>query len=176
VYAYHIDRSCSNHFQDGDILTISPTFTDYNTNKLLESTYNNKLTRHGQQYLVNPINPTNPWNTLYETIFEYERRINFPQLPSRFQSFFATQTLEDVDHWIGKLNLNEYIPVWKVYVDPNKVFKADASWFNLDNFDKSTLRISYNALQYWYGKFKPDFEKEPELLIKESMKLIERIN
>lgn len=177
MYAYHIDRTSSDLYRPGDNLTASPVFTKYEeTDSLLNEAFNNKLTRHGQQYLTNPVNPNSPWDNFYETIFEYERKIKFPNLPSRYQSFFAIETLDDLELWkdILKLQGNEHI--WKIHVNEKNVLKTDASWFNIKDFDQSVLRISYNASQYWLGKKRPNHNHESELLIKGSIKLVERLD
>ncbi|MFC4559375.1 DUF2441 domain-containing protein [Virgibacillus kekensis] len=176
MYAYHIDRSHSNHFNKGDNIVLSKSITNFEeTNLLLETQFSEGLTKHGQKYLTNSIDPRTPWNNFYETIFEYERKINFPEKISRYQSLFALEKLDDVRYWEEVFQLKGKEPIWKVYAPDDKVFRADASWFTLENFDQSTLRISYNARQYWSGNLREGYSAKPELLIRGSMRLVERV-
>lgn len=177
IYAYHIDRSNSKHFQPGDNLVINKSWVHYNeTNVILEEQFPEGLTSHGRRYLTNSIDPYKPWNNFYETIFEYERKINFPNLTSRFQVLFAVEFKQDIAYWEDILKLNGDVAIWKVSVQEENVFRADASWLNPEDFDQSVLRISYNARQYWSGKPRPGHHPLPELLISGPMQLVELVH
>lgn len=79
-----------------------------------------------------------------EMMFEYVRRASFPELPARFQSFFAFNNLEDVKAFANQL------PIYQV--TSTNVFKFDQNW--LTTGDQISM-IYYNADRYWSGAATP---------------------
>ncbi len=123
------------------------------------------FSRHGERYFVssqirvefkesdlpsllenNYIKTTsNSRNGIIEILFEYVRRSNFPDKPSRFQSLHAFKTIEDATKF-----RKEYCEskgyVWEVKCD--NAFKVD---MNLLNLEGSLLKLSYKIHKYWSG-------------------------
>lgn len=84
-----------------------------------------------------------------ELVFEYVRRANFPELPSRLQSYFA---FDDIDR-VARFSPGS--PIFEVH--PASMFKADQTWLNVSD---QLAVASFNANQYWLGSASatPDWE------------------
>ncbi|MDW9634559.1 hypothetical protein GYB73_00925 [Sinorhizobium meliloti] len=87
-------------------------------------------------------------NPAIELAFEYVRRSNFPEKPSRLQSYFA---FDDAD----RVRAFSDAPIFEV--KPANAFKFDMTWLNVSN---QLAIASYNAHQYWGGAASatPDWE------------------
>jgi len=80
-----------------------------------------------------------------DIFFEYVRRSDYPNRPSRFESFFGFESLKDARKFREKYcDSNGFI--WEVEYDNS--IKAD---MNLLNLNGSLLVVSYNAHRYWTG-------------------------
>lgn len=104
-----------------------------------------------------------------EIEFESIRRLYFPEKPSRFQCFFALESLDDVQIWARAFNINRVknpYAVWKISVDnESAITKLDASWRDRDY--KSNKVSIYSAWEnhmdghaYWRGEDSDDPRKE----------------
>ena len=79
-----------------------------------------------------------------ELLFEYVRRSAFPNCPSRLQSFFAFDNIEDARAFAdGK-------PIYKLTAD--RFFKADQQWLKLS---EQNGIASFYAHKYWEGTASP---------------------
>lgn len=175
MLAYHVDRLKIAPFQKGDLIVLNKNFRliEKETEEMVKKKFPGGITNHGQRYLTNAINPNDPFSYLYETIFEHERSINFQDCPSRFQCHFALESLEDYQTWIHIFNKDARI--WKVQVDPNTTFRADAAWFKFGDYGTSIASITNQARKYWSGEFRDDIPQEPELLINGPMKIVDQL-
>lgn len=120
---------------------------------------------------------------IWEFALEYIRVLNYPSLPSRFQSIFAVQTLEEAEQWknfflntnpnLGKINI--------VRLEYDNYFIGDTNWFNYkvlydfyptDKFgNASYAAFCYYANKYWSGEITPSPKKE--LLVRLPCKVID---
>lgn len=81
-----------------------------------------------------------------ELLFEYVRRAHFHNITSRYESFFAWQTIEEAKYFRLKFgDINDRIFEIR---SANKFFRAN---MNLLNNELSTLGCSYLANEYWKG-------------------------
>jgi hypothetical protein len=100
-----------------------------------------------------------------EFCFEYVRRCKYPDMPSRFQSFFTCESIKDTKEWIRILNLHYLKPlqepkknppvIWKVEIPDNSI-GFDVTW--RDIIPPKECPVSFNffdsykrACQYWSG-------------------------
>ncbi|MBO7744152.1 hypothetical protein I8J29_08105 [Paenibacillus sp. MWE-103] len=99
--AFHLDRTGSirEHAEIG--LLKAHGLAEPAMAETLRAHYPHGLSYHGRAYFTE-----NPLHGQFgiEAIFEYERRLHFPALPSRFESFFAAATLEELMfQWFPRL-------------------------------------------------------------------------
>ena len=108
------------------------------------------LSLHGWQYMVERhdfIRPTSSdalfvnHNMVVELVFEYVRRAVFPSRRSRFQSFFAWESLE-----MARAFRKEGQALYRV--ESNSIFRADQSWLTLG---VQNAIASLFAHRYWSG-------------------------
>lgn len=148
---YHIDRLNSlrvgqeiNLMKFKDISCNNPSI-----NAALQSQFDmfmkEGVSRHGDHYFA-----TNPffYDTSYdiELIFEYERKLNFPELPSRFQSLFAVDR-ENIFPMLYRLGaLHKSVRIYEV--ECNNYFKADMNLL----YKGSNLINTFYAKRYWSGE------------------------
>jgi hypothetical protein len=117
-----------------------------------EKLFPNGLSHHGHKYLkgrhtygTHPNYDIND-NVLTEMTFEYTRRLDFPHLPSRFQSMFASDTIETAK-WFRK---NYGAPQHLIYeIEATNFLKVD---MNLLYSGVQNVAGSFFAHQYWTGK------------------------
>lgn len=108
------------------------------------------VTNHGERYMVcyynlEELRKENRDNALIEIIFEYVRRSHFPQRPSRFQSVFGFDNINQTKVFRNKYGSPDSL-IWEV--QSHSSFKAD---MNLLTLRDSLLTVSYRAHQYWTG-------------------------
>ena len=117
------------------------------------------ISRHGEQYLLlkklivnNPnglpsdLTPTNP---MIEIIFELVRKSMFPHLPSRMQSIFCWQTLDDLKKFTNDLGFpdNRRLNVFEVETD--NFFIGDMKLLYLGGQGIHAMSL---ACMYWSGE------------------------
>lgn len=83
---------------------------------------------------------------IIEILFEYIRRAEFSDRPSRFTSFFAWENLEQAKKF-RETHGNETMNIWKL--EAKTFFRADMSLLTLGT--SSILTLSYFAHRYWSG-------------------------
>jgi hypothetical protein len=83
-----------------------------------------------------------------ELLFEYIRKAHFPHMPSRFQSYFACDSLADV----ARYSQNGAHPVFELSSQTPPP-KLDDQWLRFGQFNMTVVlaRADYNAHQYWSG-------------------------
>lgn len=177
MIAYHIDRG-STLFQNSNIELIKNITIDSATHlsSVIHSNYPDGLSYHGIRYYSNACNSSQLkglYDFLKENILEYERRIHFPSLISRFQSLFAAANMEELDIWRSFFNLtsNSY-KIFKIAYEDKNAIKLDASWIDKIT-PHSFLSSHYYAKKYWSGEISSN--PKMELLIKPPITVIERV-
>lgn len=128
MIAYHIDRK-RNSFHDGQIITLNNDFSHFDHEKFqffAEKMFPDGLSSHGTYfisdtaYYVKPpfyltdIKKGHDFSACFyiEYSLELIRRVYFPHLPSRYQSFFAISSLENINDW-PELTNKPY-DIWEV--------------------------------------------------------------
>jgi len=142
---------------------------------LVDSLVPEGVSQHGEQYLLK--NPNSQLkavaNSPIEMFFELFRRARFPTRPSRYQSWFAAETLEEAQAFRQKYG-NPANSIWEV--EANSFFKANMSLLKPTN---SMLCQAYLAQCYWNGSEGPSGElKIPpfwEVLLMPPVKVIQEI-
>lgn len=163
MIAYHIDRSRT-LFPGMKIDFMKPTINPEFLSRTLHSSYPEGISMHGNYYFARqadsfidtggnlmPQKIQNANAHLIDNVFEYERRINFPQLPSRFQSIFCSETISEARKWIDALQLEETARIWEINYDHGQSVKLDSGWLKGDLNNLSFLVLSHYATQYWSG-------------------------
>lgn len=133
----------------------------------IQELYKEGLSSHGLHYYLNALNNHSAG---LDVVFEYERRLNYPEKLSRFQSFYAFD-LESALEFIKSKDLNfEYYKIYEIDYDYYERHNMNLirGWANFD--------ISISAKYYWedlddyYEDKKPIYEylvKLPIILKKE---------
>lgn len=170
--AYHIDRA--NFLRVGmDISFFKPTnYPDKELQKEIELLYPKGLSKHGIYYLADIPLPEHRDNAIIESVFEYERRLNFQNKLSRYQSFFASETLEDLNFWYKLIGSN-VCTLWEIEFNHSNYLILDSNWLSLGTNKPPFLTASYNAKQYWSGKKSDNYI--PELLISPPLTAVRKI-
>lgn len=177
--AYHIDRN--NSLRENTLysldneISVSPKFLE----PLVKDFYSDGLSLHGKRYFSSPSNSVYAGTTIYENIFEYERKLYYPNKNSRYQSFFAVKEIKDLRKWVTVFSMKdlEKISIWEIDTLESAVQEFDAAFLiggdlkSLENF--SPLVSSYKAKKYWEGEFSDNPMKE--LLIYPEIKTLKRI-
>lgn len=124
------------------------------------------VSKHGDHYFAtNPIFDDTSYDI--ELIFEYERRLNFPELPSRFQSLFAVDR-ENIFPMLYRLRaLHKSVRIYEV--ECSNYFKADMNLL----YKGSNLVNTFCANRYWSGENLSD--PLYEYLLKLPVKVIRRV-
>lgn len=176
MIAYHVDRE--NNLQKDQIITLYKNDSDnsFFTNFM----FPDGLSYHGLHY-TNETLQNIGGNQASFYILEYEleliRRSYFPNLPSRYQSFFAIKTVDEISKWNDIFDTS-YV-IWKIefeeanYIirDSNMLYSALKIENNISTFSaQNSFLFGYN---YWKGHItsNPRFE----MLIKPPIKIIEKM-
>lgn len=171
--AFHIDRESSLICGQQPAL-YAPCLPEQRFQTFMTTNFPAGISRAGEVFLSDvPVNDIHTYNQrVKETEFESIRRLYFPEKPSRFQCFFALESLQDVQIWLRAFKdekKEQPCTVWKVSVD-NEAFitRQDATWRDRDC--QSDIGIIYSAWEnhmdghaYWRGDVSDN--PRPELLI-----------
>lgn len=104
------------------------------------------LSRQEEQYFLKNNSSPRFSAPAIEMLFEYVRRACFPDRPSRFQSMFAFEFLNEAIEIKARYG-NDQGTIWQI--ESNEYFKAD---MGLLIFGNTILVHSYLAHNYWKGK------------------------
>jgi len=125
-------------------------YSESDTKKTLNDLFPKGISKHGMRYLSEKFDFANtngkdyvPNIPLIESTFEYIRRINHIEKPSRFQSFFGCETLKQAEFYNRNYRQNKG-GIYKVCAE--KHFKAD---MNLLKIGFSILGNTVLAEKYW---------------------------
>ena len=136
--------------------TMPGYFSEDDLRKHAQELFPEGMTRHGWYYLKQRhtygAQPhfTHETSCFTDMNFEYVRRISFPNLPSRFRSIFAWETLEEAQKFRREFNC-ETAAVYEV--DGTTFFRADMSWLLLGT---QNVTGSLLAHKYWSGLASPN--------------------
>lgn len=108
-----------------------------------------------------------------EYSFELVRRLKYPHIPSRFESLFALENLDDVEKW-SELTTGNY-KIFEIELDP-PLFKLDGSFLLSGVYFRRNMNATVDegffaefnwgfSNKYWSSLNNKDMKK-PELLIK----------
>ena len=110
------------------------------------------LSLHGWDYVTrSPLTPDGKcviYSTALEIFVEYVRRASFPALPSRLQSYFAFDNLEDTKDFAAA---NGQKPIYRLRAD--RVLRFDQNWLRLG---WQSAYSSFAARSYWSGSSTPE--------------------
>ncbi len=104
------------------------------------------VSTHGNSYLLSGNSDPKLASPAVELLFEYVRRASFPEKPSRFQSLFAWESIEEAIAFRGKHGGPD-APIWRV--EAEEFCKADMSYLKRGT---SILVWSCFAHSYWRGE------------------------
>jgi len=103
------------------------------------------ISSFGARFLLEDKDKLDSSSSRIEMVFEFVRRLNFPNRPSRLQSFYASMNIDDSISFREKHG-KPTDTIWKVVCE--KYFVAD---YNLLNTGPTNLALSYLAKTYWSG-------------------------
>jgi hypothetical protein len=175
---FHLDRG--NLLVEGQTIELEKKY-DYvkHSNPKLTETFRNHydklfpngVTMHGEHYFAKPTVHKNV-NSVLELVFEYVRRSDFIDKPSRAESFFALDSLGDVFRIAQKLNnINvQNCSIWEV--ESETFHRADMQLLDLG----TNLMTSFCAHEYWSGTARDDTEPLWEYLLVPPVKIVRKLN
>lgn len=124
---------------------------------------------HGEAYLLKNDRSTNITDANTEIIFEWVRRANFPDRPSRYQSLYAVDNLNAAQTFMNMVGAADS-PVFRLVSE--RAFRADMRLLIANN---SAVVKSYFASLYWQGLPFPQGEPQWEWLVPCPVVIGERI-
>jgi hypothetical protein len=152
---YHVDRKGA--LREGQEISLF----NLNTKNMFTNDYfSNRVSHAGMVYLsdvgISDIKAL--FHRFRELEFEYVRRLHYPEKPSRFQSFFCTETLQEAKQWVGFFrDSSDNTRIIKIFSEISGS-SHDAYWrdnFYRDNSDKDVLSVYEEheyAHNYWVGR------------------------
>ncbi|MNW44388.1 hypothetical protein D3C74_216220 [compost metagenome] len=169
--AYHVDRF--NKLSAGMTICLQDIYVEPAILKtILDKRYPNGLSLHGDKYYGQPASKETLQDILTENIYEYERKLYFPDRPSRLQSFFASETIEGAMFWVSRIGVKNYT-IWEIEFPDDRFVKLDAAWLGVNKDDLSFLVAAYFAEKYWSGEASEN--PQWELLIQTPVKIISSV-
>lgn len=142
---YHVDRWTD--LTAGQTITLEPLDGADPSEAAVADVYPEGLSRHGRHYCSEDLysdDPDDVWDVACEVIFEAARLARYPDRPSRLQSVFALESLDDVDAFVDRF-VESSCDVWAVEADD--AFVGD---MNLVDAEDLADGLS-NADRYWRG-------------------------
>lgn len=159
--AYHIDRANlllpNKTIKLDKTIKIDPEYLQI----YLEESYPEGFSSHGDYHITRQGSAHNAGNVVYETIYEYERKLHFPNCLSRYQSFFGLESLEDVKLWLKFFSNNQTaqqqkFSIWEIDTLDSEVQVYDSLFLGGGDLNElssfSALGTQYNAKKYWSGQ------------------------
>jgi hypothetical protein len=135
-------------------LQVRDVFDHADLEALLAKEFPEGISRHGMQYLLDNNNYRHlngatdfewvRYSPAVELIFEYVRKADFPELPSRFTCAFACDTPEEAGAFFG----NQSLPVFEIKTSL-RVFRADENFLKISPHHLGTILM---AKRYWSGE------------------------
>jgi hypothetical protein len=137
----------------------------------VDTTFPNGISPHGNTYFLTNTTLAKETNSAIELLFEYVRRSDFSDCPSRFQSIFAVESVDDAVEFDRKFG-NGNSRIWEV--EAKSFFRGN---MNLLNFGNNTnLVYSYFAHMYWRGERGPiEVQEFWEILLVPPVRVIDEV-
>lgn len=188
AYYWYIPHPYFDEFYPGQVLnsisdlgSISKYFSDPERIALAKKYFPNGLSPHGLSMLLKYQSSDSSFQEpVTEIIFELTRQLHFPTSPSRLNSLYASETINQADQWrrLWCENFNNTLgqvaqTLWEIEYKTNAQL-YDANWLDYFSFE-GHKEFSYlvkleNAFHYWQHDFTPT--PLPELLIPYPVKVI----
>ena len=146
---YIVDRIGT--LRQGQVLNLE-RFNDLKPPQLqshVDEMFPNGVSRHGERYFLKNSTYASVASPAIELLFEYVRRAHFPERPSRFQSWFAVDSITDAKGFRNRFGQGQGA-IWRVASET--VWQAD---MNLLTAHQTTLVCSWFAHTYWRGEAGP---------------------
>jgi hypothetical protein len=131
--AYHIDRK--NLLTPNKIIGLNTSIRidPVILQTQLENAFPDGVSNHGDQYFASHSNKYNAGNFVYESAFEYERKLRFSDKISRYQAFFGIKTVDDLKIWLNffsnnDTSLQKQMAIWEIDTLDSTVQEFDASF------------------------------------------------
>lgn len=170
---YHIDRSCT--LKEGDTidyitnLSVGKSYLNDYCKEVIDKEYSEGISLHGKRYFLDDYSSS---SYVMDIIFEYERRLNYPDKLSRYQSFFAFD-LEGLFDFIKLKSLDfEFIKVYEFDYDYCEKYNLNLirGWGQFDTIVHSKY--------YWENKDDFNEERKPlyEYLVKLPVKIKKEVS
>lgn len=152
---YHVDRT--KLLKPNQVLNYEKLPSKCNTEivEYCQNKFHNNLSRIGIKYTAYAIPQNLDYSRFLAEIFlELYRQQHFPNLPSRYQSICASDSIEQAHFWYENLkqSKNENLDYNIVTFHSEKFFKADASWRDLIAGNLSISTIELWSKNYWTGE------------------------
>jgi len=165
---YTVDRN--EYLSENSVYNLK-IYDDVNPDELndhVNDLFPDGVSSHGERYFLRGDSSIGLIDPMLELVFEYVRRANHPDKPSRFQSMFGFESLSFA-HRFRDIYSDNDSPIY--VVESDIVFKADMNILTANN---SILATSYLANLYWSSKEGPG---NPfwEIIIKCPVRVIERV-
>jgi len=112
----------------------------------VDSLFPDGVSSHGERYFLQAGSKGNIASPAIELLFEYIRKTSFSNKPSRFESFFACESIDDAKSFRSQFGSHEQ----KIFEIQSDGPKHKCNMKLLHN-DLSNLYFSYAAHQYWLG-------------------------
>lgn len=188
---YHVARNQLEPDQIINLIKISEfNITPPKIENYIDTSFEGGLTYHGFEYLINErrkilktislkengiftekkiIEDAEP---IIEIVFEYVRKSNYGNRPSRFQSIFAAEHLKGAKDFRDRYRKSEG-DIWEIECET--YFKADMNIIT-DPLYNTPLILTYLAHEYWLGHSHPKYPKPSwEYLLTPPVKVLRRI-
>lgn len=170
---YHVDRY--GYLKEEQILTLSKwtNVSPIVLQKHVDLLFPDGVSPHGERYLLcNEHAAPSVADANLELIYEYIRRANFPDRPSRFQSIFAFENLDSAKRFRDQFSSVLPHPANSIWLlEANRGFRAN---MRLLTRECSVLGQSCTAHFYWQGVAAAD---NPfwEILLVPPIRVLQRI-
>lgn len=176
MIAYHIDRD--HQLKQGDVLGLYHTSNE--PSFLERKIFPDGLSYHGLHYIneeFQNIGGNRPSYYIMEYQLELIRKCYFPSLPSRFQSFFALKSLDDVKQWSDIFDITA--PIWTIEYDESQSIIRDTHLLR-PCFEKQESNDYFHlndSFLYYYNYWSGNNTPHPrlEILIKPPIKILDLI-
>ncbi|MCQ1664004.1 hypothetical protein [Escherichia coli] len=145
---YRVDRV--NAYSEGDTITLtSPTDIPSDFLDVLTMLSPGGLSPHGLNYLTNRGMPSTDVNASIDLSLELFRRSFFSTKPSRYQSVFAWDNLDDAKSFMESL-LPQFpnCVIYEIYANSEDIHRGDMS---LLTFGSTNLVYADLLRMYWAG-------------------------
>ena len=158
---YHVDRT--KLLKPNQILDFKslPSRCNQEIINYCQDKFENKLSRFGITYTAYALPANHDYPIFTAEIFlELYRQHHFPNLPSRYQSICASNSIEQACFWQEELTKSEDKDCHIVVFQSEKFFKADAAWRDLIAYNLSISTVELWSENYWTGKI---FDENPRI-------------